>query len=251
MPREYNTKDFIEKSNKVHNGKYDYSLVKYTGSKNKVTIICLVHGMFEQIPYNHLYGKGCSKCAGNINYDSKQFIEKAKKVHGDKYDYSKVNYIKSYIEVTIVCPKHGEFKQKPVTHLQGHNCKTCALEDSKKYPESLLYLISKSRNCIFGSYKRRGFTKKSYTSKILGCTWNEFKNYLEDNPYGFKINQEGLDLDHITPISSAKSEEDIIKLNHYTNFQLLPSVYNRWIKSCKLFNKDHFEEWLLNNKNLV
>ena len=95
----------------------------------------------------------------------------------------------------------------------------------------------------------KGFTKKSRTYKLLGCNWVTFKNYLENNPYGFTINCNNLDLDHIVPTSSAKTEEELIELSHYTNFQLLPSKYNQNIKRNNNFNKDHFEKWLENNKN--
>ena len=53
------------------------------------------------------------------------FIEKAKKVHGDKYDYSKVEYVNSHSKVCIICPKHGEFWQNPNGHLRGHGCPKC------------------------------------------------------------------------------------------------------------------------------
>ena len=60
----------------------------------------------------------------NIN----EFIEKARKVHGDRYDYSKVNYVNSKTKVCIICTEHGEFWQKPNDHLQGKGCKYCGIE---------------------------------------------------------------------------------------------------------------------------
>lgn len=49
-----------------------------------------------------------------------QFIQKAREVHGDKYDYSKANYVDGRTKVTIICPVHGEFQQIPQAHLKGH-----------------------------------------------------------------------------------------------------------------------------------
>lgn len=58
------SKEFIEKSNLIHNFKYSYNLVIYNNCRTKVKIICPIHGEFEQTPSNHLYNKhGCDKCA--------------------------------------------------------------------------------------------------------------------------------------------------------------------------------------------
>ena len=93
----------------------------------------------------------------------------------------------------------------------------------------------------------RGYSKNSKTSHILGCEYNEFLNYLNNNPYNFKYGDGGYDIDHIIPISSSDTEEEVFKLNHYTNFQLLPSDYNRYIKSDNEWDSNHFEKWLENN----
>ena len=71
------------------------------------------------------------------------------------------------------------------------------------------------------------------------------KEYLENNPYGFKVDCVDLDIDHIIPLSSIREEEDIYKLNHYTNLQLLPRIYNQFIKKKKPFDKLDFEKWLV------
>jgi hypothetical protein len=125
-----NTKDFIEKANKVHNNKYDYSLVNYITAEKKVKIICPIHGEFIQLPSGHLSGRGCSKCSrikgGKLRKSTtEEWIKKAQKVHGNRYDYSKVNYIASSEKIIIICKKHGEFKQISNAHLQGQNCPKC------------------------------------------------------------------------------------------------------------------------------
>ena len=97
-PSKFSVEKFINISNIVHNNKYDYSAVKsFKKVKNKVQIICPIHGKFEQDIYSHKIGKGCPKC-GDIKtskskYDTTQsFILKAKKVHKNLYDYFLVNY---------------------------------------------------------------------------------------------------------------------------------------------------------------
>lgn len=117
---------FIEKAKSVHGDKYDYSKVIYKNSYTKINITCPKHGDFEQEPGNHLFGSGCRLCfLKNKNLTTEQFIEKAKVIHKDKYDYSKVKYINSKTKVTIICPEHGDFYQKANGHLNGHGCPKC------------------------------------------------------------------------------------------------------------------------------
>jgi very-short-patch-repair endonuclease len=86
---------------------------------------CTIHGDFSQIASKHLNGAGCSKCNGGMTYNKEFFIEKANEVHVNKYDYSKVTYTKGTEEVIIICPVHGQFKQKPEYHLSGNGCHKC------------------------------------------------------------------------------------------------------------------------------
>lgn len=112
--------------NKVHNNRYDYSKSVYINSNEKITIICKEHGEFEQRVSEHLKGKGCPECAiKNSRSTTEEFIKKAIVVHGDIYDYSKVNYKTGKDNVTIICPIHGEFPQRPDHHLSGKGCKQC------------------------------------------------------------------------------------------------------------------------------
>jgi len=119
--------DFLIKSKKIHNNKYDYSLVNYKNNDTKIKIICPIHGEFEQLPHHHTQGNGCPKCM----YDDKRlnteiFINRAKVKHNNKYDYSLVDYVGTYNKVKIVCPVHGEFEQKPCDHINGYRgCPKC------------------------------------------------------------------------------------------------------------------------------
>lgn len=128
----YTKETFIEAARKVHGNRYDYSKVNYVNNKTPVIIICPIHGEFKQTPHKHLMGQGCFECFGKRRHTTEQFIEAARKIHGDKYDYSLVEYIDAYTPVTIICPKHGEFKQRPNVHLNGSGCPSCVeLQNSK------------------------------------------------------------------------------------------------------------------------
>lgn len=118
--------DFISRANEIHNYKYDYSKVDYVNSRTKVIIVCPKHGEFEQKPNSHLNGKGCAKCSGVAKLTTEEFIKKAREVHSNKYDYSKVDYIDNKKEVIIICPEHGEFKQTSNSHLCGKGCAKCS-----------------------------------------------------------------------------------------------------------------------------
>jgi superfamily II DNA or RNA helicase len=130
MPKKMTTEEFIAKARKVHGDKYDYSKVEYKGSKEKVCIICPEHGDFWQLPSNHLKCCGCPECGGNVKMTTSDFIAKARDIHGNKYDYSKVNYVNADTKVCIICPEHGAFLQTPSNHLLGKGCSKCGIENN-------------------------------------------------------------------------------------------------------------------------
>ena len=126
LKRRTNIQDWVEKAKEIHGDKYDYSKVEYKTSHIKVIIICKIHESFEQDPSSHLQGFGCAKCSGCYSYTTEEWIERAKEVHGDRYDYSKVDYKNCDTNIIIICQDHGEFEQTPWNHLQGKNCIKCA-----------------------------------------------------------------------------------------------------------------------------
>ncbi len=139
--------------NTIHHKKYDYSKVKYKSIKEKVIIICPIHGEFEQSIESHIRKKaGCSKCFGNNKSTTAEFILKAIQYHGKKYDYSKVKYTTSHHKVTIICPIHGAFEQLPGNHLnKSAGCPVCnESKGEKKVSEILTDLnITFQRQCRF------------------------------------------------------------------------------------------------------
>ena len=130
MPKKLTRIEVIDKANQVHGYKYIYDKMEYVNMSTKSCIICPEHGEFWQKPSSHIEGKGCPQCGritkGKKLSDNKEkFIRKAQEVHGNKYDYSQVEYTNNHIHVKIICPIHGEFWQTPKKHLIGHGCPMC------------------------------------------------------------------------------------------------------------------------------
>jgi len=122
----YTTLEIVNQFIKTHGNRYDYSLVVYLHSQQKVKIICRTHGVFEQLAGAHRRGQGCAQCM----YDEKrltvnQIFKKFKDIHRDRYDYSLVNYVNIDSKIKIICSTHGVFEQTPWHHLQGNGCPKC------------------------------------------------------------------------------------------------------------------------------
>jgi len=141
------TNGFIQKSNLVHKNKYQY-YAPYVNSHTKMDIICPIHGKFEQTPNDHLSGYGCSMCSKNKKDTSQTFIEKAIRIHGNEYDYSRINYINNLTKVRIICRKHGEFLQTPSGHTDSRNgCPVCC--NSKGEREIINFLEKNKIGYVF------------------------------------------------------------------------------------------------------
>jgi len=123
------TDQYIIDAKKIHGDKYDYSLVNYITAHDKIKIICTIHGIFEQIPNNHLNGANCQKCVGNnIMSSTEEFIRLSKEIYGDKYDYSLVDYKNNKTNVKIICDGKV-YEQSPKSHLKGMNVKSLTKDE--------------------------------------------------------------------------------------------------------------------------
>ena len=131
-------KYFIEKAIRKHGEKYDYSKTEFNNSNDSIIIICPIHGEFTQNVTHHLMGHGCPKCAKNKPLTTEEFIKRSKKIHGNKYDYSKAEYVRTNDKVCIICPEHGEFWQTPNSHLNGQGCPMCHESKLEKNIEQML-----------------------------------------------------------------------------------------------------------------
>lgn len=153
--KKLNTDIFIEKAKSVHGDKYDYSKVDYKDNHTKVCIVCPKHGEFWQKPQNHLRGQNCPSCANQYSPTTDEWIERAKKVHGDKFDYSKVKYVNTVTRLTIICPKHGEFLTYPNSHLNGLGCPMCGISKL----EAIIFKALSDRKITFTYLKRFDWLK--------------------------------------------------------------------------------------------
>ena len=189
MSRKKTTSDFIEEARKVHGDKYDYSKVEYKNTDTKVCIICPKHGEFWQKPYQHLQGNGCKTCyyetiGDRCRHTKDVFEQRARKVHGDKYDYSKVEYINQNTQVCIICPKHGKFWQKPSHHINGSECPKCRgmkmnnrdwiirfkMIHGDKYDYAKVnYVNAVTKVCVICPQHGEFYTNPYYHAKGVGC----------------------------------------------------------------------------------
>lgn len=138
-PNQFNMKsnafEFTEKAIAVHGDRYDYEDVCYVDSTTKVNIFCRLHGIFEQRPDHHLEGKGCYICGGGgKKFSQDTVINQFKAIHGEKYDYSLVEYINGSSKVKIKCNTHQlVFEQLVSDHKRGRGCLLCSGKIPKTY----------------------------------------------------------------------------------------------------------------------
>lgn len=214
---------FVEKSNIVHSNFYDYSISQagYKSVSSKVDIICPVHGLFNTRASIHLNGNKCPQCSyANHILSVKDFSDKAFKIHGNKYDYSSVEYNGSFNKVSIICKDHGVFEQTPASHFQGSGCPTCSaiirsysfvdryLRDPEKgSKEGFLYLME-----VQGNGEK--FLKVGITTKI-----NKRVNaYRREENYTFEF----IKVWTTTRLISAQVEETVLEWKKFEKLHYWP-----------------------------
>ncbi len=209
--------EFISQSKEKHGDTYDYSDSVYLGAYTKISINCRIHGLFWQWPNDHRHGRGCPTCGGNKRKTTEEFLKQAKDIF-PHFDYSNVEYISALKHVTIICPIHGEFKQKPNGILNHVGCEKCSLSRQQATK------ISKGLIC---DPKNRS-EYKNYRMHVWRISNQQYKLHKE------KINPENLPrslkwhLDHKYSIQqgwvNGKSAEEI---GDWTNLQILEGKLNR------------------------
>lgn len=144
---------FTERANQIHNFKYDYSESEYIDTDTRLKVICHEkdefgdeHGEFWVTPHSHIgmMKSGCPKCSGKFRKDTEYFIKQAKRVHGDKYDYSNTHYVKALKDIEVICKEHGSFWLTPNEHLMGQGCPLC--KESHLEKEMRVFLDEKGIN---------------------------------------------------------------------------------------------------------
>ncbi len=144
--------EFITRARELHGHKYDYSLVEHKGAHTKVKITCPEHGVFEQTPNNHVHGRGCPQCAREQSSEqqrltTEEFVNRAREIHGNKYDYSLVEYINNFTRVKIICPEHGVFEQTPNNHCCLNACPQCSQAGFNPLEPGTLYVLTDDKQC--------------------------------------------------------------------------------------------------------
>lgn len=202
------TETFVKEYVAKYGEKYSFEKSNYVNAQTKICVTCPIHGDFMIKPYHLMNGHGCPKC-GIENGHRKQtktveeFIKEAKKVHGNKYDYSKVEYKSRSAKIKIICPEHGEFEISPLSHLKGHGCPKC----SKKHKYNTIEWINKANDVHQNKYD---YSQSKYVNyftkvKILCPEHGEFWQYPADHLKGCgcpKCNASKLELEIMCELDS-------------------------------------------------
>ena len=193
------SEEFIRRANLSHNNFYDYSKTIYSGFNSDVIVICPIHGEFTINAHTHVSNKqGCPKCGQMRRITSKlsnteAFIKKAKTVHNNFYDYSKVQYVNAKTPVCIICPKHGEFWQTPNKHLNGHKCLRCRQSKGEMLVERILLQlqIPFDKEVRYKSEKFERTFRIDFVVKIKDqvffIEYNGMQHYYISEQFGGKI----------------------------------------------------------------
>lgn len=238
------TEQFIKEAQEIHGDKYDYSLVVYVDIHTKVKILCKIHGLFEQLPNNHLKSN-CPGCSKKKKKTTDSFIEECKLVHGDEYDYHKVEYKNLKTKVTIICNTcNTEFKQTPNNHLcNKQGCPKC----SGKYTMTTEEFIEKAKS-VHGD-------KYDYTPTIfINCSTKiEIICKIHKNIFVIpSVHLSGSDCFQCTGTPKKTTEEFIIdaKLIHGDKYDYSKVVYNKTCEPVIIICKKHGEYYTTPNKHL-
>jgi hypothetical protein len=177
---------FIEKAIKVHGNKFDYSMImEYGDNKDYLPIRCTVCNFeFYQVASNHLGGNGCPQCAGHYVFGTDSFIERAKNVHGDIYDYSASEYVDCQVKIAIRCRTCDRyFDQLPYSHLNGNGCPICPCRRSKSENKWLdsLGIPNEWRNTILVLNGKK-VVKTDAFDPTINTIYEFYGDYWHGNP---------------------------------------------------------------------
>lgn len=230
---------FIEKATEKHNGKYTYEKVNFKNSNDKVTITCPIHGDFVQNVSHHLRGRGCQACARNKRLTTEEFVDAARKVHGDKYDYSNAEYVTHDTNVRINCPVHGEFMQTPSCHLRGQGCPFCGESHLENEVDLVLrkYGVEYVREKCFNEVSQKRPLPFDFfipsINTVIECQGAQHFSPVEF--FGNNID-ERIDTD---TIKKNKAEEQGIRVLYYTNVDNALTLIENNEKLQKIYNDNN------------
>tara|TARA_B110000259_G_scaffold162191_1_gene186790 strand:- start:50 stop:1447 length:1398 start_codon:yes stop_codon:yes gene_type:complete len=197
---------FINKVNKIHSKKYDYSLVNYVNYHQNIIVICDVegHGHFTVTPDNHHYNKsGCPICGRlklslNQRKTQKKFIKEFRKLFKNKYSLKKLTYQGAKVPIIIICNNHGEHTTTPDSILRGNKpCFDCGLiERGLKKRSTTNYFIERARE-VHGSkydYSKSKYIKAKKLIKIVCKKHKEFYQLADVHLAGAGCNKCGYEI---------------------------------------------------------
>lgn len=238
MGKKLTTQEVIEKCLNIHGLKYDYTKIDYKNSASKISIVCPEHGEFKQRFHDHIKGGGCPYCSGNGKLNTDMFIKKANIVHGNKYDYSIVEYKNTELRINIICKLHGKFSQTPHDHLSGKGCNECGRQSTtNSHLNNTEIFIKKSQEIHGNRYMYLDEYKNQHEKIEIICQLHG--TFLQKPKYHLQGNG--------CPIcKESKGEKEIRKFLNENNIEY-KSQYS--FSDCKNINKLTFD-FYLPNKNI-
>lgn len=236
--------EFVRQSIEVHGNRYKYPDQEYVNGKTHVEIECVDHGVFRQAPECHvLRAHGCPSCANEkkgdtLRSDTESFIERAKSIHGDKFNYDNVEYVNNHTKVRITCDRGHDFDQQPSNHLMGGGCNICryydfpgtysldrASESPERYSSDGIFYNIEITNDITGRvFHKIGITTNSVEQRMFRLKSNGFSFRIISEHEGTIF--ECLELEDLV-LSELKSMDMLYKVHDLKN-QYVTSTCGGW-----------------------
>ena len=223
-----------------------YTSMKKLTFEEFVTKAKNIHGEFKQLGGVHLAGKsGCKTCGNSSSVEKRtmpqtEFVKRAIEIYGNLDSYNKVSYVNTMTNVIITCNTHGDYKVRPHNYLKmGQRCVLCTAEGivnpnpqkkiqsiretNRRKTDPKFTMIKRLRKRLRESLVKNHEVRDRKLKEILGCSKEDLIRHIESKfVEGMSWDNMRLwHIDHIIPLASAKTIEDIYKLNHYTNLQPL------------------------------
>ncbi len=207
------TEQFIKEAQEVHGNRYDYSESNYRNAREKINILCRIHGEFSVFPNSHLKGTNCKECT-MVGFE--EFKERSNKAHNNKFSYEKSVYINTATKLIVICPTHGDFYAIPHMHMNGGGCAKCA------FPGLSIEEFIKRAKDTHGDF---------YNYSRTRCTKATEKVEIQCNLHGsfFQVAQ--------THWSGAGCP----KCGKLAAIEKIKYTLEEFIEECKLFHKDRYD----------
>lgn len=237
MPQKLTQKEFIDRSISIYGNQYDYSKTIYINLSTKVIIICKIHGEFLITPQCHLHSQQACKFCSTNRYTKQSFIQEAKEIHGDKYNYDGVNLKNCKTPVNIFCSIHGFFSQSPEKHTKRRQgCPKCIgrLSQQERINEAneihnFLYDYSKVNLILMKG-------KVEIICKQHGSFWQTFANHI-NHKHGCPI------CARLATRSTLENFINLANIAHNNFYDYSKSIYINAVTKIEIICPDHGSFW--------